>query len=252
VTEFLRFTLHAPMASWGEIAVGEWRGSWDRPGRSAIVGLLGAALGVLREDIVGQQALADGYGVAVRADASGNPMQDYHTMQTVSKTLLKRRTVNTRADVFFERERETVLSRREYRTDVVCTVVVWSRQDARWTLAELRAALLQPAFSLFAGRRCNPLGLPTYPDIVASESLASAFSSRPPLPVDALPEFWRLRPSHDWGREVAHDACDGFASGLIAPTFRVVRRDVPVNRKGWLFEERVITVGMLPDVAADQ
>ena len=30
MTGFLLFTLYAPLASWGEIAVGETRGSWDR------------------------------------------------------------------------------------------------------------------------------------------------------------------------------------------------------------------------------
>jgi CRISPR system Cascade subunit CasD len=248
--EFLRFTLHAPMASWGEIAVGEWRGSWDRPGRSVIVGILGAALGVLRDDSIGQGALTTEYGVAVRLDASGRPMQDYHTMQTVEKPLLKKRTVNTRADMFAERKRETVLSRREYRTDVVCTVVVWSKGGARWSLDELRAALKQPVFSLFAGRRCNPLGLPTHPDIVAAESLAAAFAGRTPLSGDGLSEFGRLLPSGGWGREVAHDECEGFDAGLVAPSIRIVRRDVPVSRTGWLFAERVVTVGTLPETEA--
>lgn len=245
--EFLRFTLHAPLASWGEIAVGEWRGSWDRPGRSVIVGLLGAALGVQREDAARQRMLASGYGVAVRNDAAGRPMQDYHTMQTVSKPVLKKRTVLSRADIFAVRERETVLSRREYRTDVVCTIVVWAKSDARWTLVELRAALQRPVFSLYAGRRCNALGLPTYPEIVESDSLAGAFSGRDVISKDVLAAFRRLRPAVGWGREVAHDTCDEFPTGFIAPSLRLLRRDVPVDRIGWLFEERVVTVAMLPD-----
>lgn len=247
MTEFLRFTLHAPLASWGEIAVGEWRGSWDRPGRSVIVGLLGAALGVQRDDTDGQRALAAGYGIAVRSDAAGAPMQDYHTMQTVSKALLKKRNVRTRADIFEVRERETVLSRREYRTDVVYTIAVWARHRARWALTELATALQRPVFTLYAGRRCNPLGLPVRPELVAADSLADAFAGRVPVPIDALPEFRRLRPLGGWGRDVAHDECDGFPSGLRMPTMRILRRDVPVDRRGWLFEDRVVTLGVLPD-----
>ena len=247
MTGFLCFTLHAPLASWGEIAVGEWRGSWDRPGRSVVVGLLGAALGVLRDDAEGQRALAVGYGVAVRNDAAGTPMQDYHTMQTVKKPLLNKRTVWTRADIFVVRERETVLSWREYRTDVVCTIVVWARSGARWPLTAMAEALQRPVFSLYAGRRCNPLGLPVRPELVSADSLAGAFAGRLPLPIDALPEFRRLRPLSGWGRDIAHDACVGFPSGLSEPTMRIVRRDVPVDRRGWLFEERVVTYGVLPD-----
>ena len=42
---FLLFTLYAPMASFGEVAVGERRMSWSRPGRSAILGMVAARLG---------------------------------------------------------------------------------------------------------------------------------------------------------------------------------------------------------------
>ena len=43
---FLVFQLQAPLASWGEPAVGEYRGSCGYPGESALIGLLGAALGL--------------------------------------------------------------------------------------------------------------------------------------------------------------------------------------------------------------
>jgi hypothetical protein len=35
MTEFLTFVLAAPLAAMGELAVGERRGSWDRPGAAA-------------------------------------------------------------------------------------------------------------------------------------------------------------------------------------------------------------------------
>ncbi|MEN9864624.1 MAG: hypothetical protein RL748_214, partial [Pseudomonadota bacterium] len=46
--EFLLFQLQAPLASWGGAAVGEFRGSEEYPGQSALLGLLGAALGLTR------------------------------------------------------------------------------------------------------------------------------------------------------------------------------------------------------------
>ena len=36
---YLTFALVAPLGAMGELAVGERRGSWDRPGRSAVLGL---------------------------------------------------------------------------------------------------------------------------------------------------------------------------------------------------------------------
>jgi len=252
VTPFLLFTLQAPLASWGDIAVGEWRGSWDRPSRSALTGLLGAALGLLRHDSERQRAISEGYGVAVRGDAFGTPMQDYHTMQTVAKSQLKKRDIATRSEMLEIREKETVLSWREYRQGVVCTVALWCRPAAGWSLAQLGDALRRPAFALYAGRRSNPLGLPANPEIVDAPSLAAAFAARPPIPAHAPSELRRLRPRGGWGQEVAHDECDGFESGLVAPMRRHVRRDVPVDRIGWLFAARTMQVGTLPHSGADE
>lgn len=251
MTSFLLVTIQAPLASWGEIAVGEWRGSWDRPSRSAIVGVLGAALGVLRNDPEKQRALAIGYAVAVRTDALGTPTQDYHTMQTVAKSHLKKRTIATRADILGLPDKETVLSRREYREGALYTVAIWGKPGAMWSLNEIADALRHPVFSLFAGRRANALGLPLQPSIVVAESLADAFHARPPLPTNVPPELHRLRPNTGWGQEVAHDECDEFPSGLVAPFRRVMRRDVPGDRLGWLFEERVVRVGTLPAKGGD-
>jgi len=246
VTPFLLFTLHAPLASWGEIAVGEWRGSWDRPSRSAVLGLLGAALGLLRDDTAAHAALTDGYGVGVRNEAMGNTMQDYHTTQSVSRVEMRRSAARTRADMMAVADKQTILSRREYREDVVFTVAAWQTGPTRWPLDALAEALRRPVFALYAGRRSNPLGLPVHHAVVEASSLAAALATRPPLPDGALAEFRQLRPRQGWGREVAHDACVGFESGLVEPFRRHMRRDSPVNRLGWLFEERVMHVGMMP------
>jgi CRISPR system Cascade subunit CasD len=48
--EYLLFRLYGPLASWGEIAVGESRHTATYPGKSALLGLLAAALGIRRDD----------------------------------------------------------------------------------------------------------------------------------------------------------------------------------------------------------
>ena len=44
--QHLVFLLHAPLGAMGGVAVGERRAGFDRPGKSAILGLVAAALGL--------------------------------------------------------------------------------------------------------------------------------------------------------------------------------------------------------------
>ena len=131
---YLVFQLYGPLASWGDIAVGETRPSTPIPSKSAIVGLLAAALGIRRPDTVAdpveQRALdekhaqlAEGYGLGVRVDAIGRPLSDYHTAEVP-----KGEGYFTRRDEVIEINRQkrsgtkfggTILSRREYRQDYV-------------------------------------------------------------------------------------------------------------------------------------
>ncbi len=69
MTEYLVFRLYAPLASWGEAAVGESRPTATYPGRGAIIGLLGAALGVRRDDDEGSA----GYAIASASPSSNAP-----------------------------------------------------------------------------------------------------------------------------------------------------------------------------------
>ena len=79
--DYLIFHLYGPMASWGDIAVGEYRNTADTPTRSAIFGLLAAGLGIHRDDEDGLLNLSRSYKMAVRIDAHGTRLQDFHTTQ---------------------------------------------------------------------------------------------------------------------------------------------------------------------------
>src|SRR5436305_6616758 len=133
VPEFLTFALTAPLAAMGEIAVGERRGSWDRPGRSAVLGLIAACMGLTREDEPAHDALEDGYGLALRVQNVGPLLPDYHTAQ-VPPTRRERRFA-TRAEELSVTDLETILSRRDYRTDVLVIAALWSRAGALWSLS---------------------------------------------------------------------------------------------------------------------
>lgn len=243
--QFLLATLYAPLASWGDIAVGELRGSWDRPSRSAILGLVAASLGLEREDQGAHDALDFGYGFAVRLDAPGVPLSDYHTAQTISATAMKRRRATTRAQMLAANDRETILSRRMYRQDAVATALLWGRAGARWTLEQIADALRKPKYVLYAGRKANALGLPVSPEIVEATTLAEAFGKRPAIPAE-LEVFTRhaFRRALASAPEISHDRCDGFASGL-QHLRRETRRDAGAHRIRWQFAERTVEVGVI-------
>jgi CRISPR system Cascade subunit CasD len=243
VTEFLVFTIYAPWSSRGDIAVGEERGSWDRPSRSAILGFVAGALGIVREDQAAHDELDAGFGMAVWANRVGTPMVDYHTTQTVAASVVKKRRLSTRAELMSVADRETILSRRTYREDALYTIALWSRSVSRWTLPVLEAALRRPVFVPYAGRKSNPLGLPAAPEIVSAATIADALIKRADHlwpAATAKARSWRT-----WDREVSYDPCDGFESGLTGPVRRNVQRDARPHRMRWQFAERVVETGLL-------
>jgi len=150
MTEFLTFVLAAPLAAMGEIAVGERRGSWDRPGRSAVLGLIAAALGLDRQDEQAHSALETGFGLALRVQHVGTLLPDYHTAQVPPAR--RGRRFATRAAELSAPDLETILSRRDYRTDVLALAALWSRPGACWPLLEIETALRAPFYTPYFGR----------------------------------------------------------------------------------------------------
>src|SRR6516225_7569004 len=90
----------APLASFSEEPGNTRRGSADRPTRSALLGLAGAALGVERADRARQEALATSFLTATRTLEAGAPLSDFHTFQSLPAA---RGAVATRADALARR-----------------------------------------------------------------------------------------------------------------------------------------------------
>lgn len=159
----LLFRLYGPLASWGEIAVGESRHSAVYPGKSALLGLMAAALGIRRDEEQRQAALATGYRFAVKVISAGHPLRDYHTAQapdSVGKFVYRTR----RDELVIGKERlGTILSSREYRCDAFSLVAVVAEDNAPYALEEIREALLKPRFHLYLGRKSCPVAAPLNP-----------------------------------------------------------------------------------------
>src|SRR5687768_6196821 len=119
---FTVFTLAGPLASFGGVAGNERRGSLARPGHSLLVGLVAAALGIRRNEEARLAGLSGACRFAVRADASGQLLVDYHTVQTAKERRGFR--PQTRRALLAEGDLVTTLTEREYRTDVCFTVAL--------------------------------------------------------------------------------------------------------------------------------
>lgn len=131
----LLLRLAAPLQSWGTSSRFARRGTDRTPSKSGIVGLLAAAQGRRRTDPL-EELL--GLRVAVRTEQAGTVDRDFQTaMRPGERTSFS-------------------LSTRHYLADAVFLVAVQGDDNL---LEGLQAALRQPQFPLFLGRRsCPPVG----------------------------------------------------------------------------------------------
>ncbi len=238
---YLLFPLYAPLASWGDVAVGEFRPSFNYPSRSAVLGLLGAALGVERSDEEAHAALNAGYSIAVGLYEEGRLLRDYHTAQVPGASSLKKRPHRTRRDELAvpREDLNTILSTRDYRQDAISLICLWSRTNgARWTLIELRTALTEPRFVLYLGRKSCPLAIPLKPEIVEADDIRAALAAAPQLEKLAA----QLGRKTLTVRRVAWE--DGAKAGYQA-TFSVPRKDDVRSRRRWQFGDRVEHVALV-------
>jgi CRISPR system Cascade subunit CasD len=235
--EFLTFALAAPLGAMGEIAVGERRSSWDRPGRSAVLGLIAACLGLAREDEGAHDALETGYGLALRVQHVGPLVPDYHTAQV--PPVRRGRRFATRAEELSAPHLETILSRRDYRTDVVALAALWGRPGARWSLSDIEAALRAPQYVPYFGRKSCALMLPLAPHRSEVADPVAALRDR----ANSGPEPERQLVRFRSAAVVTMTAADARDFGL--PVQRVeMRRDALASRRRWQFalrEEAVLS-----------
>lgn len=173
--EYLVFQLYAPLASWGEEAPGEIRHSATIPTRSALLGLLAAALGIRRDEEARLNNVNQHYHLAVHALASQDRwLRDYHTV-SVPRENKKYRYVTRRDELTLASDEVgTLISQREYRCDGYWHVALSITPGAPYTLMALRDALLTPHFPLYLGRKSCPLALPLNPQLM-SGSLKDVF-----------------------------------------------------------------------------
>lgn len=166
--DYLVFQLYSPLASWGQEAVGEVRHTGTVPGRSALLGLIAAALGIDRDDELRLNALNQHYHFAIHARASQPRwLRDFHTVQVPRENKKYRYFTRREELTLAPDEVGTLISQREYRCDDYWHIAVSHTPEAPYSLDELRQALQQPHFPLYLGRKSCPLALPLAPRVLS-------------------------------------------------------------------------------------
>lgn len=230
---YLVFRLYGPMASWGLPAVGGDRQTAAYPSRSAVLGILGAALGIKRDNEEGLKALQDSVVVAVKQTVPSTLVRDYHTTQVPSS---KRKVVHhTRKSELSAAKLNTILSSRDYRCDGLWVVAVSLTEQATVNLKGLQTALLKPAYPLSLGRKSCPPALPMMPKVLEPCALKEALDTQFPALTNSekADDFWLG--SDGWVTYF----WQGDKSEMGEQNVLTVHPwDEPVSRQRWQFKQR--------------
>jgi CRISPR system Cascade subunit CasD len=176
--DFLILKCQGAMQAWGGHTYEDYRPSLIFPTRSAVVGLLGACLGLIREQPEQLKLLSDSFELTVLAHArqvehgqfkderkprivSLHKMTDYHTV------LDARRADGGKRD-------DAIVSRREYLCDAEFTLALAFHNDAAYSLERIVQAIKKPVYTPYLGRRSCPLQRPLFENIVTAETAQQA------------------------------------------------------------------------------
>jgi len=132
----LLLRLAGPMQAWGaDESKFEHRMTGNMPTKSAVIGMVAAAMGRRRNESISDLA---SMRFGVRADQLGGLLSDYHTVHRPDKSKF------------------TYITNRQYLEDACFLVGLESELDV---LASVADSLMNPYYPLFLGRRaCPPSG----------------------------------------------------------------------------------------------
>lgn len=129
----LTIKLAAPMQSFGNLATFNYRTTYLAPSKSAVIGMIAAALGYRRDDDERISALND-LAFAVRIDQAGSLMTEYQNVR------------------YGKKANQLTQTWRQNLQDAVFVVAIGG-DDTQ--IDQIKYALRHPKFSLFLGRRAN-------------------------------------------------------------------------------------------------
>lgn len=174
--------LEGPLQSWGTRSRYSHRDTEAEPSKSGVLGLVGAALGMPRDDDARLARLAAGR-FGVRVDREGTVLGDYHTVGDG--------TFRGEPYHLYGTSKGAVLTQRDYLQDA-SFLAAFEWDDAALA-REVHAALGAPVWPLALGRRSCPPSLPVQvPGGLVDLDLEAALREAP-FPAHALEPPRRLR-----------------------------------------------------------
>ena len=131
------------------------------PTRSAIIGLLGAALGITRDQHENLYLLSNQLKIAVQVHNTGQKIVDYHTVQNFRSPMGKI-------------QKGTKPTYREYWCDSEHSFALTGDDEI---IELLQTKIKAPVFMLFQGRKSCPLTRPLFETVVSNDNPANALKS---------------------------------------------------------------------------
>ncbi|QLL78304.1 type I-E CRISPR-associated protein Cas5/CasD [Ligilactobacillus saerimneri] len=180
----LTVKLAAPLQSYGNQANYERRTTGRYPSKSAVIGMIAAALGYHRDDprIVELNSLQ----FAVRVDQTTSVLSDFHIVEYDTK------------------KHKRKLTYRDYMQDAVYIVAVGS--DDCKMIDRIEYALHHPYFQLYLGRRSNPPAGPLVTKIFTDSNPVEVLQKLDWQAADWFKQKYTLRGRQDVMLELVADA----------------------------------------------
>ncbi len=245
---FLLFQVYAPLVAWGDIAVGGERKIFNHPSKSAVIGLIAAAMGIKRNDEKLLNSLTSSLGMAVQVYSGGTLLKDFHTVQVPSET--GNIVYHTRKEELSAPQKKigTILSRREYLCDAFSVVAVYMKgEDVTYHLEDFMHALREPRYQLYFGRKSCIPAIPLNPRMIEGDDLIDVFDKYKvgvPLPINEDSSSARHKVFTKYyhttilgGKSFTYYWEDG-VSVRLQPLQEVEQYDLPQSRTRWQFSLR--------------
>lgn len=249
--KFFAFRLFGPMASWGDTTLTRRRPTLAAPTKSAIAGLLGAAMGWERNKPEGfWNDFAHSFGMAVKVEHRGQqPLPDYHTVfaykqdaplpETRKEEVLK---IKNGIKKGTDKSGKIVLSTRHYLLDFLSTVLIWRQGDILPSFDDIQKDMVRPRFPLYLGRKSCPLALPMEPQKIKADFLSDAFTKT------HFTEFECLSTLLKKGKAFVYWD-DGIPLGKPLDSVTKMSKtwnDMPVSKLSWTFSARNVNYAPWP------
>lgn len=146
-TIILKFS--GPLQSWGIGSYFETRDTARYPTKSAVIGLIGGALGYRRDETEKNQRLNE-LSFGVRIEQRGTLLKDFHIARSAN---------------------QTYVTNRYYLQDAVFLAML-SHEDSSW-IDTVAKALVSPVFPPYMGRRSVPVDSEFFQGIVEDDLLST-------------------------------------------------------------------------------